>query len=62
MDYKTEEISYGYCITAFGDVGGDVVGTFDITYESTNPAPSFSTPLTATGGGFRVLRTPDREE
>jgi len=62
-----EDIEYEYqasdatlTITAFGDVGGDVVGTFDFTYESTNPAPSFSTPLTATEGGFRVLRIPDR--
>ena len=62
-----EDIEYEYfasdgtlTITAFGDVGGDVVGIFDFTYESTNPAPSFSTPLTATGGGFRVLRIPDK--
>jgi hypothetical protein len=63
-----DDIEYEYTtsdatltITSFGDVGGDVVGTFDFTYESTNPAPSFSTPLTATGGGFRVLRIPDRQ-
>jgi len=61
-----DDIEYTYSvtdgtltITAFGDVGGEVVGTFDFTYESENPAPSFSTPLTATGGGFRVLRIQD---
>lgn len=61
-----DDIDYDYfvtdgtlTITTFGDVDSDVVGTFDFTYESENPAPSFSTPLTATGGGFRVLRIRD---
>jgi hypothetical protein len=59
IDYDYSVTDGTLTITAFGNVGGDVVGTFNFTYESTNPAPSFSTPLTATGGGFRVLRIPD---
>ena len=46
-------------ITSFGDVGGDVVGTFDLTYESDNiPAPSYGSPLPITGD-FRLLRVSD---
>lgn len=46
-------------IISFGDVGGDVVGTFDLTYENDNiPAPSYGSPLTAIGE-FRLLRVSD---
>jgi hypothetical protein len=48
-------------ITTFGDVGGDVEGSFDFTLETLEEdgaAPSFGTPLTAVGN-FRVLRGSD---
>ena len=61
-----DDIEYDYwltdgtlTITMFGNVGGDVEGTFDFTYELAEPAPSFGTPLTALGE-FRVLRLTDQ--
>jgi hypothetical protein len=45
-------------ITSFSAVGGDVKGTFDITWVSSSPAPSFGSPLT-TVGEFRLLRVSD---
>jgi hypothetical protein len=62
IEYKYTSFEGTLTITTLGNVGSDVVGTFNFIYESTNPAPSFSTPLTATGGFLRVLRIPDRQE
>lgn len=64
IEYQYGATSSTLTITTFGDVGGDVVGTFDATLESTDPAPSLGSPsfgssLTATIGEFRVLRGAD---
>ena len=47
-----------FTITTFGDVGGIVEGTFDVTWVSSAPAPSFGSPMT-TVGEFRLLRVSD---
>jgi hypothetical protein len=41
--------------TSFGDVGGAVEGTFDVTFTIMLPAALGDSPLTVTGG-FRLLR------
>lgn len=46
-------------IITFGDVGGDAVGTFDVTMVSDASAPSYGINLTAIGE-FRFLRVPDK--
>jgi hypothetical protein len=57
---------YGYQMTAgsmsidtLNAAGGDVTGTFDITFQSiADPAPDFGSPLVAKGA-FRLLRVAD---
>ena len=59
-DYISD-VSGTLTITTIGDVGGDVEGAFDITfesYETSTPAPSYGSPLTAVGT-FRLLRLSD---
>ncbi len=46
-------------IDAFGAVGGDIEGSFSLTFAAQDaPSPTFGTPLTAIGG-FRLLRVAD---
>ena len=46
-------------IYTVGNVGGDVDGVFDVTFEAmSTSAPSYGSPLTVIGG-FRLLRVSD---
>ena len=57
--YYYELVDGSVTITAFGDVGGDVIGTFDLTFiAGTYVAPSYSWELTVTGQ-FSVKRVAD---
>lgn len=57
--YEYHMVDGSLTITSFGDVGGDVIGTFNLTLEGDVPsAPSYGLSLTAIGE-FRVIRIED---
>ncbi len=57
--YPYNAVSGFVTIDTFGDVGGEVDGSFYLIFESTSAAPLYGTPLAASGD-FRLLRIADR--